>query len=207
MSRPQLLVTVFSDYICPFCYIGDRRVNRLREWYDLKIHWRPLEIHPDTPVTGKPVSELGYPPAQWAQMMGSLDRMAREEGLTLAERTFTTNSHRALLLAEAAKEAGAETFYKLHERLFEAYFCDQLNIGDLEVLANISRETGVPAEQMEKAWSDPAYESVLQENLATARRLRITGTPTFIIGKQVLVGVVPLEQLRKAAEIALQHPS
>jgi predicted DsbA family dithiol-disulfide isomerase len=207
MSKPQLLATVFSDYICPFCYIGDRRLNRLREWYDLKIHWRALEIHPDTPATGKPVRELGYPPAQWAQMMGSLDRMAREEGLPLAERTFTTNSHRALLLAEAAKEAGAETFYKLHDRLFEAYFCEQQNIGDPQVLTTIARESGLPAEQVEKAWSDPAYEAVLQQNLAAARQLRITGTPTFIIGKQVLVGAVPLEQLRKAAEAALQHPS
>ena len=51
-DKPELLVTVFTDYICPFCYVGDVRLERLRTDYDLKINWCFLEIHPETPSTG-----------------------------------------------------------------------------------------------------------------------------------------------------------
>src|SRR3990172_6056027 len=105
MGKPELEVVVFSDYICPFCYIGDRRLARLTERFDLKVDHRYLEIHPDTPSEGMPLSELGYAPDQWSRMMAHLSRMAEEENIPLAEREFTTNSHRALLLAEAAQEA------------------------------------------------------------------------------------------------------
>ena len=54
-EKPVLLATVFSDYICPFCYIGDLRLDRLREHFDLKINWMLLEIHPETPAGGMPI--------------------------------------------------------------------------------------------------------------------------------------------------------
>src|SRR4030065_1497404 len=114
MEKPELPVVLFSDSICPFCYIGDRRLARLGERYDLKVERRFLEIHPDTPPAGVPVSELGYPPEQWRQMMANLSRMADEEKITLAERKITTNSHKALLLAAAAKEGGAEDYGALN---------------------------------------------------------------------------------------------
>ena len=62
VSKPELKVTVFSDYICPFCYIGDARLNRLRTRFELKVNWCFLEIHPETPPEGRPVRELGYDP-------------------------------------------------------------------------------------------------------------------------------------------------
>ncbi len=59
-SKPTLLATVFTDYICPFCYVGDVRLDRLREHFDLKINWCFLEIHPETPAEGMDTSALGY---------------------------------------------------------------------------------------------------------------------------------------------------
>ena len=63
-AKPTLLVTVFSDFICPFCYVGHVRLNRLRDLYDLKVNCCFVEIHPETPPEGRPVNELGYPEAQ-----------------------------------------------------------------------------------------------------------------------------------------------
>ncbi|HQU15207.1 MAG: DsbA family oxidoreductase [Gammaproteobacteria bacterium] len=201
-QRPELRVTVFSDYICPFCYIGFVRLERLRTDYDLKVNWCMLEIHPDNPPEGRPVADLGYSDAQWADMMGHLGDMAREEGVIISPHTRTTNSQRALRLAEAAKEDGPAVFYALHRRLFEAYLGEGRNIGDPEVLRAIAEQTGVGPETLERAWSDPRYGARLEQNLAAARELEVTGTPTFFIGESKLVGAVPAANLLHAARLA-----
>ena len=69
-DKPELRISVFSDYICPFCYIGHHRLMQLRDKYDLRINWRLIEIHPETPSEGQPVSGLGYGEEQWQRMMG-----------------------------------------------------------------------------------------------------------------------------------------
>ncbi len=200
--KPELQVTVFSDYICPFCYIGHLRLAKLRDNYDLKINWRFLEIHPDNPPEGRPLSALGYPPEQWRRMMENLQKMAVEEGVALAERTFTTNSRKALLLAEAAKAAGAPTFYRLNDDLFAAYFLRQQNLGDPQVLRAIAKQSGVEDTVVEQAWSNPRYEDILEANLRDAAGLGINGTPAFIIGRRIAAGAVPVSTLRDMAGIA-----
>ena len=72
-------VTVFSDYICPFCYVGARRLLNLGDEFDLDILWANIEIHPDNPPEGRPVEELGYPPEQWRRMMAALEHMAESD--------------------------------------------------------------------------------------------------------------------------------
>ena len=113
-QKPELRVTAFSDYICPFCYIGCLRLEKLREDFDLKVNWCFLEIHPNTPSEGQPVAELDYSDEQWLEMMGELGEMARTEGVLLRGQSAITNSHKALVLGEAAKSFGKEVFYSLH---------------------------------------------------------------------------------------------
>jgi predicted DsbA family dithiol-disulfide isomerase len=203
-NKPELLVTVYSDYICPFCYIGHSRLSRLRNEYELKVNWRFIEIHPDTPAEGQSVDALGYVPEQWKQMMASLGKMAKEDGITIGDHRMTTNSHRALLLAEAAKEEGIEIFYALNEKLYQAYFGDGKNIGDRAVLEEIATESGVSNATLERAWQDGKYEEVLNKNLLNAVSLNVTGTPTFFFGETKLTGAVPETALREAANTAIQ---
>jgi predicted DsbA family dithiol-disulfide isomerase len=198
-NRPELKVSVFSDYICPFCYIGSRRLLRLNEHYDLKINWCGLEIHPDTPAEGMPVERLGYPPATFERMMQALEEMAREEGLQLRARDFTTNSHKALLLSEAAKVAGRDVFYDLHERLFQAYFSAGRNIGDEQVLRELAAESGLEPHWVDAAWQEERFENRLRLNLKHAIELGIRGTPAFVFGQSIITGAVPLTQLEEAA--------
>ncbi|MGB5607152.1 MAG: DsbA family protein [Gammaproteobacteria bacterium] len=207
-EKPILLATVFTDYICPFCYIGDVRLERLRAEYDLKISWCFVEIHPDTPPEGRPVSELGYSDERWRQMMGNLERLADEDGIPLRAHDFTTNSHKSLLLAEAAKEAGADIFYRLHRRLFEAFFTDGLNIGDETVLAGLAATAGVPRDIISRAWGEPCYEERLQQYLAAAAELNVRATPTIFFGQQQrLDGALPYSAFLEAARAgaAEQH--
>ncbi|MEE8625661.1 MAG: DsbA family protein [Acidiferrobacterales bacterium] len=203
-DKPELLVTVFSDYICPFCYVGSARLRSLQKDFDMRVNWAFMEIHPDNPTSGRPVEELGYPPEQWRYMMANLKQMAIEEGLLIAERTFTTNSHKALLLAEAAKEVSNKVFYRLHDRLFEAYLGEGQNIGDENVLRMLARQANVPEDTVTHAWQEQHYEKRLQSNLAMAGQLGITGTPAFVFDKRALMGAVPTTVLRDAAAYAIR---
>lgn len=204
--KPELRVSVYSDYICPFCYIGSRRLLQLRDEFDLRINWCGLEIHPDTPAEGMPIARLGYAPEQWRQMMDALRQMAEQEGLQLQAHDFTTNSRKALLLAEATKEAGRETFYALHERLFAAFFSDGLNIGDEAVLRQLAAETGVSPALVQEAWHNERYAARMDLNLRHAAELHIRGTPTYVFGQQLLAGAVATAQLREAAQTLTAAP-
>ena len=206
-GKPRLKVTVFSDYICPFCYVGDARLDKLREGYELDVDWCFFEIHPDNPPEGKPVEELGYPPEQWKQMMANLEQMAKNDGLPLAPRTFTTNSHSALLLAEATRTLAPEAFEKLHKRLFVAYFAERKNIGDREVLRAIADECGIAAEIVDQAWSDPDYEQRLRNQFWRAAQIGVQGVPAFLFGRYIVSGAVPAETLYRAAEYVLNEAS
>jgi predicted DsbA family dithiol-disulfide isomerase len=210
MSKPEVKVSVVSDYICPFCFIGHKRLNRLREFYDLKINWCFVEIHPETPAEGQSVSKLNYSPEYWDSMMTNLHRLAEEEGIQLSEHTMTTNSRKALLLAEASKSLGAEPFYSLHEKLFEAYFVEGQNIGDEKVLRKLAKECEIPGLIIDEAWSDPhthgpedSVPKPLLAYLQYAGAIKASSVPTFVFNTEMLTGVVDTDTLKKAAEKVL----
>ncbi len=198
-SLPELQVTVYSDYICPFCYLGHHRLQRLRDSYDLKINWCFLEIHPETSADGEPIDSLEYPSEQWQMMLENLERIAQEENIPLSKLNFITNSKDALLLSEAAKQCGREIFYTLHEKLFEAYFVDGKNIGDRNILKTIASSCGIDNETIEASWTDSNLNKRLMNNFNTARAHNIQSVPSFIFGERVLTGVVAEATFREAA--------
>lgn len=199
-SLPELKVTVYSDYICPFCYLGHHRLMRLADSYDLKVNWCFLEIHPETAATGEPVDSLDYPSQQWQKMLTNLQRITREDNIALAKLSFITNSKDALLLAEATKQCGKKIFYRLHEKLFSAFFVDSSNIGDRHILSDIALSCGIDDNIIQSAWHDETYSNRLNSNYQSARRHNIQSVPSFVFGEQVLTGVVSEAAFRQAAE-------
>jgi predicted DsbA family dithiol-disulfide isomerase len=198
-NLPELKVTVFSDYICPFCYVGHHRLMRLQDTYELKINWCFVEIHPETDAAGEPISSLNYPSAHWSQLMQNLETVAAQESIRMAEHNFTTNSHDALLLAEAVKQLGRATFYNFHEKLFSAFFVEQINIGDRANLRSIAHACGITEDVIESAWRDEQYQQRLKHNYSLARRYEIQGVPAFIFGERKLSGVVSEDIMRTTA--------
>ena len=205
--KPEIKLSVISDYICPFCFIGHKYLNHLREFYELKINWCFVEIHPDTPSEGHSVSMLNYNPDYWDSLMSNLHRLADEEGIKLSEHTMTTNSRKALLLAEASKSLGASLFYSLHERLFEAYFVEGQNIGDEQVLRNLAKECKIPDHIIAQAWSDPythgpegSVPNALLPYLQYAGAIQAKSVPTFIFNTKMISGVVDKATLMNAAK-------
>ena len=198
-SLPEIQITVFSDYICPFCYVGHHRLMRLKDEYELKINWCFLEIHPENSAEGEPVTDLDYSSELWDELMKNLKRVAEEENIPLAKHTFTTNSKDALLLAEASKQFGRETFYALHEKLFFTFFVDNRNIGNRDILREIAKDCGLNDESINAAWIEPKHQQRLLENFNQARKYQIKSVPSFVFGERVLTGVVDEAIMREAA--------
>lgn len=206
IKKPLLKVSVLSDYICPFCFIGHKRLEALREHYELRINWCFIEIHPETPAEGYDVAMLNYSEEYWDSLMKNLFQLAKEENIELSPQTITTNSRRALLLAEASKSLGAEFFYPLHERIFDAYFVEGQNIGNEQVLRNLAAECDIPEQIIETAWSDPHCSGPgditpkpLLAYLQYAGAIQATSVPTFVFGKEILTGVVTKDTLLETA--------
>ncbi|MFC1588978.1 DsbA family protein [Pseudomonadota bacterium] len=196
---PEIQITVFSDYICPFCYVGHHRLMRLRDSYDLKINWCFLEIHPENSAEGEAVTDLDYSSEFWDELMKNLKRVAEEENIPLAEHTFTTNSKDALLLGEACKQLGSDAFYALHEKIFSAFFVDKKNIGDRNILREIAKSCGIDDDTIDSAWTEPKYQQRLLENFNHARKYQIKSVPSFVFGERVLTGVVDEAIMRESA--------
>jgi len=141
-----------------------------------------------------------------AASASNLQALAKEEGVQLCEQTRTTNSRKALLLAQACKSLGADIFYPLHQHIFNAYFIEGKNIGDEGVLRDIARQHDIPESVIQQAWNDdftngPANSvpPSLLKYLQYAGSLQARSVPTFIIGEQVLNGVITREKLMNAA--------
>lgn len=203
-SLPELKVTVFSDYICPFCYVGHHRLMRLNDSYSLKINWCFIEIHPENSPEGEPTTSLDYPSDYWNELMAKLKNVAKEENIPIAEHTFTTNSKDAILLSEACKPLGKEIFYKLHEKLFTAFFVEEKNIGDRAVLKSIANDCGISDEIIKSAWENETAKNNILNNFNMARKYEIQSVPSFIFGERVLTGVVAESTMRSAAQELLK---
>lgn len=210
--KPELRVSILSDYICPFCYIGHKRLEQLRDDYDLKIQWCFVEIHPETPPQGQSVEHLGYSPAHWQNLMQNLQKLAAEDHIAFAEHTFTCNSRKALLLAEACKALGPEKFYALHNAIFDAFFLHSQNIGDETVLRDLARQHGITDTLIEQAWADPRSNGPAEQTpeallpyLQYAGAINARSVPTFALGKTLLTGAVATATLRDAAKNMLAN--
>jgi len=203
-------VSVYSDYTCPWCYIGSHRLDRLREGLpgdvSLDVDWKPFEIHPEVPEEGMPVEELGYPEERWKAMQARLREQAAEEGLEIGNRPKVSNTHEALAASAYAQEEEPGRFRDFHDALFRAYFALGRDLGDRNVLLELAGDAGLDVDAVERTLDEKRYDPVLEETSARARRLGITGTPTYVFGERYgAVGAQPVEYLKRAVERVLDE--
>jgi predicted DsbA family dithiol-disulfide isomerase len=207
-------VEIFSDVVCPWCYIGQVRFARAAEAFrakggTLEVVMRPFQLNPDASAEGEPLVPFleekygaGVP-----QMLARVTAAAEQEGLKLdydaAVSANTAEAHRLTAVA-TAQGLGEE----MAQRLFRAYFTEGRNVADPEVLAGLAAEVGVrdPGE----AASGVRGQEV-SEQLARARRLGITGVPLFLFeGKYSVSGAQPYESfvsvIDEVAERTGQQP-
>ncbi|MBB6454821.1 putative DsbA family dithiol-disulfide isomerase [Salirhabdus euzebyi] len=151
----------------------------------------PLEIHPETPKEGKLIKDA-LPHVPIDGMKSQLNMAGKPYNITFGDFDRLSNTKDALIISEFAKDKGQ--FECFHTRLFEAYFVEGLDIGNLDILKRLGEECNLNASEMESALTNPKYAKIIEETNEEARKLGATGTPTFIINnKYRVVGAQPYE--------------
>lgn len=189
-------VEIWSDVLCPFCYLGKRRLEgalgKFPQKDQVEIVWKSFRLNPDIQNgTGKSLNDYlaetkGWSREQTRSMHERLAAAGAEAGLVYDfDRAVVANSFDALRLAQFAKERGRGDAMK--ERLFKAYFSEGADIGDVSVLAKLAEETGLDPGEATSALESGAYADAVEADVQEAMRLGITGVPFFVLDRKFAV--------------------
>lgn len=201
-------VTIYSDVICPWCYIGKRRFEAALSSpgmpSGLSIAWRPFELNPDMPESG--MERAAYRARKFgAEKSRQLDlQMAengREAGIAFAfdKMQRTPNTRLAHRLIWQAEREGLAAQNALVDRLFAAYFEEGLDIGRKDVLLGLAREAGLDDAKAKVALYDEASLEAVLDLEDEGIRMGIRGVPFFLlIDKYAVSGAQPPELWRDA---------
>ena len=205
MSAP-LSIIVYSDVICPWCYVGKRRLETALDAADapapVTFTWRPFELNPDMPAAGierKVYRARKFGEARSAELDRNMTEIGREIGIGFAfdrqQRTPNTRlAHR--LIWEAGRQGHQDAIVT---RLFQAYFEEGLDIGSPEVLSALASEAGLDAAAIGQALNDGDSLEAVMDLEQQGRRMGIEGVPFFVLlGKYAVSGAQPPEYWREA---------
>ncbi len=183
-------IDIYSDTICPWCYIGKKRLQRAlsaRPEIKPEIHWRAFQLNPWMPAAGVPRAE--YLQAKFGatdsdRIYANIREVGATEGIDfrfdLMERTpNTVRSHR--LIAWAQDQAGDDPQGRIVEALFQVYFLEGKDLGATVVLLDAVERAGLDVDVAEAFLATDLYHDSVVEEDATARRMGIQGVPCFIV--------------------------
>lgn len=212
----ELQIDIVSDVVCPWCFIGKRRLEAALRELKIerpevvpRIRWLPFFLNPDTPEAGEPyrpfLEKKFGGPEKLAQIWAQVSDAGRTAGIEFAferieQRANTLKAHRLIHRAQAQGDAGA-----LVERLFAAQFLRGENVGDAAVLARIAAECGDDeAAALAYLRSDEDADAV-RAQFGRAQQMGISGVPFFILGGRYGVGgAQPPELMLGALRQALE---
>ncbi len=207
-----MFVEVVADVICPWCYIGKRRLERaLAAWPDdgPRVRWRAYQLNPDMPTGGMDRGQ--YMAAKFGgaeearQVYDAILVAGLSEGIgfefSRIQRTPNTLKAHRMVFRAAADQRQDETV----EALFRGFFFDGRDIGDTDVLVDIGASVGFDADELRAYLETRTDEETVRAEDALARQIGIAGVPTFVVNRKfVLSGAqepdVLLEAFRMAAE-------
>jgi predicted DsbA family dithiol-disulfide isomerase len=195
MPEPVIL-EVFTDYVCPWCYLGDNRVKKIKQNYDIKVQVVHFPLHPETPAEGRTLLDLfGSGPEDIKAKNTRMKGLMEAEGLPYNERSHTYNSRLAQeigLWAETQPSGSA-----IHDKFFEAYFVDRRNVGDVEVIIDVVKSVGLDEQEARAVLTERRFKSAVDADWEKSRNYGVTGVPTFVSNGRGLVGAQPYEALQQ----------
>lgn len=193
---------IYSDIICPWCYVGKARLNKALETLGDKVAfevvWRPFELNPSMPPEGMCRKE--YRTCKFGSWERSLEMdrditaKAAADGLTfnlekLTRTPNTFNCHRLLWFAEKiSKEEGKKTGIQdeIAGLLFQRYFTDGADIGDINVLADLAAKAGLDRAEVKDFLQSNQGVAEVKEEAQKGIRLGISGVPAFVLEGDVI---------------------
>jgi predicted DsbA family dithiol-disulfide isomerase len=197
----SLTLTLFTDFVCPFCFIAEQStIPRLLAEFELDLDWHGFELHPGTPRGGTPLSRL-FPGVDLKVMHARTRRFGASFGVAdFQPPSHIQNSRRALALAEYARDHGRLEAFRA--AAFEGHWRQGKNLEADADLGELASMAGLDDGAAVVAADDPALLARVDRRQAEARAAGIQGIPTFIIGREQVVGCQPYPVLVAAAERA-----
>ncbi|PWU52254.1 disulfide bond formation protein DsbA [Micromonospora globispora] len=197
-------IEIYADVVCPWCWIGKRRLEQALASYDgeVTVRYRPFQLDP-TPVSEpKPLVEaLGekFGGRQRAEaMVAQVTQVAAGVGLTMDyDRAVQANTFEAHRLVRFATERGRGA--ELVEALYRAHFADGVDVGAKDALVAIAAEVGLDASEVREYLDSPLGRREVAADLTTAHQIGVTSVPTFVLaGKYAVTGAQEPETLLAA---------
>jgi predicted DsbA family dithiol-disulfide isomerase len=212
-------IEIFSDVICPWCFIGKRRfetaISRLRDrGVDVQVDYsfRPFQLDPTAPTDSPTPAKDAYAkkfggPERATEILDHVTSVAAQDNITfnmdIAVRANTFLAHR--LLSYALKQHGAAVQIPLKECIMDAYFTNGKNISDIDVLADCAESAGIDRTEAHTFLSGDEFVDEVRNEIAEATEYGVTAVPTFIINGQWSVpGAQDVEMFERIIERILE---
>ncbi len=208
-----LHIDVYADVVCPWCWIGERRLQRaLAEHQDLDVTlaWRPFQLDPTVPPAGRDWQEVVEQKfggaARAAEMFAQVAKAASADAVTfhfdrISRAPNTVRAHALLLHA-----ASGGRQWQLAEALFSAYFHDGRDIGDVATLRAISETQGLDGAEVEMMLLEGRYDLDIQQSQRDAARLGVRGVPFVVVDNRFgISGAQPEAIFRQAIAQAMHR--
>lgn len=223
MNEEKMKIEVWSDVICPFCYIGKRHYEAaLKQFADsskVELVWKSFQLDPDMPKDngGRNAYQYladrkGITYEQSVAMHRNVIEMAKSCGLTYNyDKAVVANSFDAHRLLQFAKTKGLGDAMK--ELLFKSYFTEGKNIADKTILKALALSCGLPQQETEAVLNSTLYSEEVKNDIQEAEKIGVTGVPFFVFNRKYAVsGAQPVEAflqtLKKSyAEWQMKNPS
>ncbi|RAZ78995.1 DsbA family oxidoreductase [Planococcus halotolerans] len=193
-------VKVYSDYVCPFCFLAEKPLEEAIKGKDVEVEWMPFELRPAPNATLRP--EDDYLQTTWSQ---SVYPMAEQMGIEIVLPDVSPQPHTHLAFEgfQYAKEKGKGTAY--NERMLKAFFQESQDIGDVDVLTKLAGEVGLDEKEYRDALESRKYKEAHQQALVHSyEEAGITAVPTFVIGDTKIAGIHTKETIEQLIDEELQ---
>jgi predicted DsbA family dithiol-disulfide isomerase len=205
-------VEIWSDVVCPWCYLGKKRFERALSDFehrdDVRVIYRSFELDPTaprgatTPAVDRLADKYGMTPAQASQAQRDMEARAAADGLTFRMGSLRSgNTRDAHRLIQLAKERGRQA--ELVERLHRAYFTDEDSVFDHAALTRLAVEAGLDHGEVADVLASDAYGDHVDTDEAMAQAIGATGVPLFVIDRKYgISGAQPPETITQVLEQA-----
>lgn len=195
MSTTPIKIQVWTDFVCPFCLLGESIIEKAIEGLNVEVEWMPFELRPYPTPTLKPEDE--YLPRVWK---ASVYPMAERLGVPIQLPTVSPQPYtrKAFLGLQYAKQQGKGNEYTT--AVMKAFFQQNLNIGEDQVLKNILANLGLNPAELDEFVSSPQANAQHDADLHYAKQLGIQAVPSLAVGKQFFSGVPSVQALRDAIQ-------
>lgn len=195
-TNKKMKIEIWSDVMCPFCYIGKRNFETALAVFKnkdrIEVEWKSFQLDSSIPDVATEsyedylVKRKGMSPNQVKGMLENVTQSAKQVGLDYDfSRSQMVNSFKAHQLIQFAKSKGKGD--EAEERLFRAFFTEGESIADSETLKRLGKEIGLDEQAIDKAFDDPKYEQLVNADIKEAQEIGVTGVPFFVIDRKYAV--------------------